>query len=86
MKYVALDKLKLSIIDNDYNRWACDMLQFISNYMGWEDTETKFFYDFYKLDRWDSDKKSLWDCWYINTINWIVPYENPKQKVDIFNL
>ena len=48
MGYIPLEKLKKEIYMNSYNRWACDMLEFIANKNGWEDSETKYFKEFYK--------------------------------------
>lgn len=48
MKYIPLEVLKKEIYNNSYNRWACDMLEFIANKEWWEETQTKYFKEFYK--------------------------------------
>ena len=47
-EYIKLETLKKQITDNDYNRGAIDMLEMIANKEGWEESETKYFLDFYK--------------------------------------
>ena len=48
MGYIPLEVLKKDIPSNDYNKWACDMLEFIANKEWWEESETKYFKEFYK--------------------------------------
>lgn len=48
MKYIPLEVLKKEIYMNSYNKWACAMLEFIANWEGWEESETKYFKEFYK--------------------------------------
>jgi len=33
MKYETLENLRKKITNNDYNKWACDMLELIANDM-----------------------------------------------------
>lgn len=49
MKYIKLKTLKKKIFDCNYNEWACDMLEFIANKEWWEESETKYFKDFFKI-------------------------------------
>ena len=49
LNYIKLEKLKNKIPSNDYNKWACDMLEFIATKEGWEESETKFFKVFFKI-------------------------------------
>lgn len=49
MKYIKLEKLKKKIPDNFYNKWACAMLEFIATKEGWEESETKYFKEFFNL-------------------------------------
>lgn len=48
MKYINIEKLKNKIPNNDYNKWVCDMLEFISRKEWWEESETRYFMQFYK--------------------------------------
>ena len=48
MQYIKLDNLKKLIPNNEYNKWACDMLEFISNKEWWEESQTNNFKEFYK--------------------------------------
>ena len=50
--YIKLETLKKQVPDNDYNRGAIDMLKMIANKEGWEESETKYFLDFYKNILW----------------------------------
>jgi len=51
-KYKPLQELRKEVIDNDYNKWACDMLELIANDMWLEESETRYFYLFYKDVLW----------------------------------
>jgi hypothetical protein len=48
IKYIDIEALKKRVPNNDYNRWAIDMLEFIASKEGWEESETKYFLEFYK--------------------------------------
>ena len=48
MKYTNLKELRKQVPDNDYNRWAIDMLEMIAKKEGWEESETHYFLDFFE--------------------------------------
>ena len=48
MKYINIETLKKRVANNDYNTGAIDMLEFIANKQGWEESETKYFLEFYE--------------------------------------
>ena len=49
MEYIKLEKLIEDIPSTLYNQWACAMLEFIANKQWWEETETHYFKEFFKL-------------------------------------
>lgn len=46
--YIPIEELKKEIPNNDYNRWVCDILEFIADWEWWEGSETYYFKEFYK--------------------------------------
>lgn len=60
--YIPIKTLKKHIPNNDYNRWACDMLEFISKNHWREESETYYFIEFYKkiIDKYFINKKTKW--------------------------
>lgn len=49
MKYTDIKTLEKTVAKNDYNKWAIDMLKLISTDNGWEESETKYFKEFFNL-------------------------------------
>ena len=45
--YKRLNELRKRVPENDFNRWAIEMLSFIANNEGWEESETKYFTTFF---------------------------------------
>lgn len=49
MKYININSLEKTVPKNDYNKWAIDMLKLISKDSDWEESETKYFKEFFNL-------------------------------------
>lgn len=49
MKYIEISKLKNQVLNTEYNKWAIAMLEMIAKNEWWEETETEYFINFFKL-------------------------------------
>ena len=47
--YTDIEELKKTVSNTDYNKWAIAMLEMIARKEGWEESETKYFNDFFEL-------------------------------------
>ncbi len=47
IRYITTDSKVLKVPNNEFNKWALAMLQFIGNKQWWEETQDKYFIDFY---------------------------------------
>ena len=48
IKYKTYKWENLEVSDNDYNKWALEMLILIANNEGWEETQDKYFKLFFE--------------------------------------
>jgi len=46
--YIPLEQLRNTLAKNDYNKWACDMLEMIAQDEWWKEIETAYFKKFYQ--------------------------------------